>query len=179
MRQLIICAGLLVVPTATSFAQEASQSVYRNDARLTRLRAFFQDAHSPLLRLAEDFLAAADLQGLDWRLLPSISMVETGCGRTAVGNNIFGWDSGRKRFVSFREAIQRVASRLGESKLYRGKDLSHVLATYNSRPQYAALVKSVMTQLGPAEPSKARLATEARLSPVPSTPRIGRPEQVQ
>jgi len=85
-----------VVPTASSFAQEASQSVYSNDARLTRLRAFFQDAHSPLLRLAEDFLVAADRHGLDWRLLPASRWLRLVVAGRPSGNNIFGWDSGRK-----------------------------------------------------------------------------------
>jgi hypothetical protein len=177
LTRLIICAGLLAVPTAQDFAREASQSVRQNDARLVRLREFFED--SPLLGLADEFLVAADREGLDWRLLPSISLVETSRGRTAVGNNVFGWDSGRQRFASVREAIHQVASRLGQSKLYRGKDLNRILTTYNPRPEYALLVKSVMKRLGPAEVVKSRPAIEARLNPVTVSPGITRPEPLQ
>ncbi len=126
-----------------------------------------------------DFLEAADHNGLDWRLLPSISLVETGCGRTAIGKNIFGWDSGRKQFATFRDAIQLVASRLGKSKLYRGKDLVQILATYNARPEYAGLVRSVMKQLGPSVQAKPRFAVEASLSRVSLSPDITRPEPTQ
>jgi hypothetical protein len=179
LRQLLICAGLLGLPTMPNLAQLPSQSVYKNDSRLSLLQAFLRDAHSSLLPLAPDFLEAADRHSLDWRLLPSISMVETGCGRTAVGRNIFGWDSGRKQFASFREAIRLVASRLGDSKLYRGKDLGKVLATYNPRPEYAGLVRSVMKQLDPSGQAKPRFTTEARLSQVTSSPDITRPEPIQ
>ena len=180
MKQLLICAGLLGLPGVPNLAQQPhQQSIPRNDPRLPQLQAFFKDAHSPLHALALDFLEAADHNGLDWRLLPSISLVETGCGRTAIGKNIFGWDSGRKQFASFREAIQWVASRLGNSKIYRGKDLVHILATYNPRPEYAGLVRSVMKQLGPSVQTKSRLVAEARLSQVTSSPDITRPEPIQ
>src|ERR1700690_68049 len=181
LRQLLICAGLLGLPAMPNLAQQPhqQQSVPKNDPRLPLLEAFFKDAHSPLRALALDFLEAADHNGLDWRLLPSISLVETGCGRTAVGKNIFGWDSGRKQFASFREAIHVVASRLGNSKLYRGKDLVHILATYNGRPEYAGLVRSVMKQLGPSGQAQSRLVAEASLSQVTSSPDITRPEPIQ
>lgn len=186
LRQLLICAGLLGLPGVPNLAQQPQQpqqphqqSVHKDDPRLPLLQAFFRDANSPLHALAVDFLEAADHNGLDWRLLPSISMVETGCGRTAVGKNLFGWDSGRKQFASFRDAIQWVASRLGNSKLYRGKDLVQILATYNARPKYAGLVRSVMKQLGPSAQAKPRLATEAGLSQVSLSPDITRPEPIQ
>ncbi len=179
MRQLLICAGLLGLPAVPNIAQQPSQSVYKNDPRLSVLQAFFRDAHSPLRTLAWDFLEAADNHGLDWRLLPSISMVETGCGRTAVGKNIFGWDSGRKQFASFREAIHLVASRLDDSKLYHGQDLGKILATYNPRPEYAGLVRSVMKQLGPSHQATARFVTGRSLSQVTSSRYINRPEPTQ
>lgn len=158
-------------------AQQSGQNVF--DARLSMLQSFFQYAHSPLKALAGEFLEAADRHGLDWRLLPSISMVETGCGRTAVGNNLFGWNSGLKRFASAREAIRVVAARLAESKLYRGKDLNALLATYNSHPRYAARVRSVMGQIGPSEAGAARLVSEASLSRSSSPDTLSRSEPLQ
>jgi hypothetical protein len=179
LRQLVICAGLLAIPTASNLAQQPSQSVHKDDPRLFRLQAFFLEAHCALQYLVPDFLEAADRHGLDWRLLPSISLVETGCGRTAIGNNIFGWDSGRKRFASVREAIHSVASRLDNSKLYRGKGLGQILATYNPKPQYARLVRSVMNQLGPSGQPKTPLLAEAGLSRATSSPDITHPEPIQ
>jgi hypothetical protein len=147
-------------------AQNAPESKYAKDPRLSRLTLFLERAHSPITHLAVDFLAAADLHSLDWRLLPSISVIETGAGRTAEHNNIFGWDSGRRAFDSVRDAIYHVASRIGHSKLYQHKDLDHVLATYNPVvPEYAGKVKSVMRQVDASQPPDTRLQARAWINP--------------
>ena len=44
------------------------------------------------------FLEAADDYALDWRLLPSLSYVESTGGKAARNNNLFGWNSGRAQF---------------------------------------------------------------------------------
>ena len=165
MRHLIIWAGLLTVSAAPSIAQRAPESKHVEDPRLNRLRVFLENIHSPIKRLAPDFLNAADWHGLDWRLLPGISMVETGAGREAEHNNIFGWDSGRKTFASIREAIYLVASRFAHSKLYRGKELDEILAVYNPKPNYAERVKTAMRQVDSSEPLRARATLSALLNP--------------
>jgi len=92
----------------------------------------------------------ADRHKLDWRLLPSICFVETGGGKAANGNNLFGWDSGRAEFASMRDSIHHVAARLAESELYRDKQLDEKLSVYNPFPHYGPLVKSVMNRLSPS-----------------------------
>lgn len=176
MRPLIIWAGLLAVPTASNLAQTAPESKYANDPRLSQLQEFFEKTHSPIKHLAADFLIAADRHRLDWRLLPSISLIESGAGKAAQGNNIFGWDSGRKVFASIRESIYTVASRLGNSKLYRGKSLDQVLSTYNPLPDYAGKVKAVMRRMGGPEPAGVQVASRDRVSfPSYALPRIAHP----
>ncbi len=180
MRRLIIWAGLFTIPTVPNLAQHAPESKYAKDPRLSRLAQFFERAHSPIKYLAEDFLTAADDHRLDWRLLPSICLIETGAGRNAEGNNIFGWDSGRKVFATVREAIYHVASRIANSRLYRGKSLDQVLATYNPLPEYAAKVKSVMREVDGAQPLDSRLSARGTLnSPSFGLPRIVHPEPAQ
>ena len=155
MRQLILWAGLVgTVPCLPILAQHPAQRGPLQDIRLAKLRAFFDAAGSPIRQLAADFLAAADRHHLDWRLLPSISLVESGAGKNCSGNNLFGWESGRKKFASVREAIYHVASRLALSRLYRGKDVDGILATYNPRPEYAARVRAVMRRVDPNEPRR-------------------------
>jgi hypothetical protein len=165
LRRLIIWAGLLAVSAAPNIAQYTPSSKYTQDPRLARLRQFLEHVGSPIKHLAPDFLDAADCHGLDWRLLPSISVIETGAGREAERNNIFGWDSGRKTFATIREAIYLVASRIGHSKLYRDKELDEILATYNPRPDYAGRVKSVMRQVDSSEPLRARCPVTVLLNP--------------
>ncbi len=156
LRRLIIWAGLLTVPTVPNLAQHAPESRYSQDPRLSRLRQYLERTNSPIPHLAVDFLKAADRHGLDWRLLPSIAVIETGAGREAENNNIFGWDSGRKDFATIRHSIYWVASRLANSPLYRSKDLDGVLKTYNPFPDYPGKVKSVMRQVEASEPLAAR-----------------------
>jgi hypothetical protein len=147
---------LFTVSTVPNCAQQNPQPEHHSDPRLPRLRAFLESLGSPLKHLAPDFLLAADRNQLDWRLLPSISAVESGCGKTAVRNNIFGWYSARKGFRTVREGIYHVASRLSVSRLYANKDLDAVLRTYNPRPGYAARVKALMANVEKAEPAPIR-----------------------
>lgn len=124
---------------------------YDADPRLVRLREFFLKHNSPVHYLAGEFLEAADKNDLDWRLLPTIAVVESGGGRNHTNNNVFGWDSGRQGFPSVRAGIHTVASRLANSKLYKGKDLKGILRTYNRRKTYSNTVLALIKTLGPAE----------------------------
>ncbi len=149
-----VCSAVALAGTA--FSQQDVHNKPQDDPRLNRLAYFLEANHSPFKNLAQDFLTAADRNGLDWRLLPSISLIETGGGRTAQANNIFGWDSARKGFATVRHGIYEVATRLAHSKLYRDKDLDSALRTYNRRPGYAARVKRLMRLVEPTEPLGAR-----------------------
>jgi hypothetical protein len=175
LRRFILWAGLLTASTVSNPAQELPKSEYRSDPRLTRLTEFFENFGPPARHLAADFLAAADLNDLDWRLLPSLCIVESGGGRTAAKNNLFGWDSGKRGFATLKDGIYLVASRLANSRLYKNKDLDELLATYNPLAGYAARVKSMMKLVDSTQPLSAR--TVARQVPnassgLPSTARL-------
>jgi len=88
---------------------------------------------------------------LDWRLLPSLSYVESTGGKTARDNNFFGWDSGRAKFSSPVAAIRAVAERLSRGERYHDKTLDQKLAIYNPISGYARKVKSVMRRISPSE----------------------------
>lgn len=149
---LVLVAGLCPAPSLTMADVQVNESKQEIDQRLVRLHEFFDAYGCPLHNLAQDFLDAADNYGLDWRLLPSIALVESGGGKNYMNNNIFGWDSARKRFPTVRDGIHTVAHRLAHSKLYQGKGLNMVLATYNQNSSYPPLVKYVMRQLDATEP---------------------------
>ena len=148
-RSFLVVAGLLSQAPAVDPAVVRPRQ-YEGDPRLVRLRGFFLRHVSPAHDLAVEFLRAADQNGLDWRLLPTIAIVETGGGRNHTRNNVFGWDSGRQGFPSVRAGIHTVASRLANSKLYKGKDLNGILRTYNRRRTYSRTVLALMKTLGPA-----------------------------
>jgi len=130
---------------------QATATGYRQDPRLDRLRKFFGEIHCPALNYAPAFLEAADLNALDWRLLPSISFVESTGGKAAPNNNFFGWDSGRAKFSSPAAAIEAVADRLAHAGLYLHKSLDQKLATYNPAAGYGRKVKSIMRRIAPSE----------------------------
>src|SRR5579885_1886589 len=123
--------GIAVLPLKMSTRQvhPVWNADYRDDPRLAQLKKFFRKAACPALRYAGEFLEAADIYDLDWRLLPSISYVESTGGKAAQNNNWFGWDSGRAHFTSAAAGIQEVGYRLTHSILYKGKDLDGVLST--------------------------------------------------
>lgn len=147
---LVIFAGVLGIAAATA---NADQDVTRNrkkfDLREAVLRRFFVEHHYPADEYASVFVEEADAHGLDWRLLPSLSIVESGGGKHAKGNNLFGWANGNTRFSSISEAIHHVASALSLGRAYRGKDLKGKLAAYNHRVDYNAMVTGIMRQISP------------------------------
>lgn len=121
-----------------------------SDPRTDRLKKYFARLRCPVSYLAEDFIHAADDNHLDWRLLPSISVIESGGGKVYRNNNIFGWANGDHLFPTLRSAINEVAFKLGKSALYRNRDIDGKLRIYNSEVEaYPDNVKAVMNQISP------------------------------
>lgn len=135
-------------PRPSSVQKAVQSSVQNNDPRFHVLENFFAARHCPVRQFAKDFLLAADQNGLDWRLLPSISLIESGGGKNHRNNNIFGWNSGRHHFASIQASIYATAAKLAHSKIYRNKNTEQILRTYNKRPQWGERVKAVMRAIG-------------------------------
>jgi hypothetical protein len=149
---VLFLAGLLSLPVhvINPVAPDAA-SLYRNDPRLESLKKFFENVDCPARALAAEFLKVADQHDLDWRLLPSISFVESTGGRTAPNNNMFGWANGKVIFASWRAGIHEMARNLADSKPYRDKNVDAILRTYNPNASYSSVVKSVMRRISPTE----------------------------
>ena len=146
---LAMFAGVVSLPAPGSIHGELRAPVA--DHRLESLKAFFGKADCPAKEFSTDFLVEADELSLDWRLLPSISYVESTGGKSARNNNLFGWKSGRASFQTARAGIHEVGYRLTHSHLYRSKNLDELLAIYNPTGDYAQKVKSVMAQIAPTQ----------------------------
>ena len=158
MRKLLtsgiaVFAGMVSLPSVVSphQSQHVPEHSYQQDPRLKRLQKFFRKADCPAQKYSNVFLEAADAYDLDWRLLPSISFIESTGGKAAKNNNFFGWKSGKAEFASPTAGIQAVGYSLAYSDLYRDKDVDEILATYNPDAEYAEKVKSVMRRISPSE----------------------------
>jgi hypothetical protein len=147
---LVLMAGVLGAVAATGHADhDLSKNHMKSDIREAILRRFLIENRSPVEVYAETFILEADAHQLDWRLLPSLAIVESGGGQRNLRNNFFGWDNGAVRFSTATEAIHFVAEALAEARPYKGKDLMGKLAAYNPNPGYWRLVTAVMERISP------------------------------
>jgi hypothetical protein len=151
----IPCAAVLFCLQLTqAFAGPPEPGTKSEDPRIGHIRKFFLMKSSPLVAHAESFLEAADKYNLDFRLLPSLAIVETGGVRVFRNNNVFGWGNGTIKFASIAESIHVVAERLANGLPYRKKDTEGKLRAYNPRNSgYAPHVLGIMALLGPAVPA--------------------------
>jgi hypothetical protein len=123
----------------------------KTDPRTIRLRKFLNKLRCPVAYLSEEFVRAADDNHLDWRLLPSISIIESGGGKAYIRekNNIFGWGGGEIGFTSVRAGLHAIAYELGRGPLYRRHNSLGKLHLYNPDENYAQQVMAVMRRISP------------------------------
>jgi hypothetical protein len=117
------------------------------DVRVGRLGAFFKAHHCPEPHYADEYIRAADRYGLDYRLLPAISVRETSCGWTERNNNRWGFHPKTQTFVSVESGIEFLTRHLAEQSPYAGKSLNEKLFTYNPRIAYPGEVEHIMKQI--------------------------------
>jgi hypothetical protein len=139
---VVLLASLALRPAA---AAEPARTV--SDARARRLQAFFEAHRCPGPWHIADYLRAADTYGIDYRLLPALSLRESTCGRYARANNRWGWNSAKTGFTSVRAGIDSIARELALGGSYRGKTLDGKLRAYNPNPLYAVQVRKLMREI--------------------------------
>ena len=116
----------------------------------------------PLEGYGMKMVLEAEKNGLEWRLIPAISVIESTGGKFAckkVTSSFLGWGSCRINFESHDKAIEIVAWNLGGNNpktdhYYANKTIKGILETYNPPsivPNYAAKVMKVMEDIGPAD----------------------------
>lgn len=144
---LVLCGPASVLAAASG---NGPAVVKNQDPRLPLLKRFFQNKGCPAADWAADFLIAADRNGLDWRLLPSIAFLESTGGKYQQLNNPLGWNQAKSGFRSTRHAVHYVANRLARSTTYQNKTLRTKLRIYNpDRSDYPDLVMQIMQQIAP------------------------------
>ncbi len=124
--------------------------------------AYFKARNMPLEGLGLKFAEEADKNGLDWRLVAAISVMESSGGKNdcnKVSHSFLGWGSCKINFNSDEEAIETVSRNLGgnnpkTASHYAGKTSEEILHKYNPdsiRPHYADKVMKIMDSMGEAD----------------------------
>lgn len=103
------------------------------------------------------FIDAGQQFGIDYKLLISIAILESGWGTSkhaVENNNIFGWCSGRQKFKSVESCIYYVAEFLSREYLspdgmyFEGNGIDSIAKHYNENPQkWAEEIKKIYGRL--------------------------------
>ena len=144
------------------------------DTRAAKIDAYFAQWDLPLAGYGEEMVAAADMYGIDWRLLPAIAKLETTGGKNLCKNpkgvnNPFGFGSCTIGFDSFEDSFYAVAKTLSgngknTSHLYKGKSVEGILEVYNPpntpgmTPDYHKKALNVMSAIESMDVSTKTLA---------------------
>jgi hypothetical protein len=150
---LFISAASIV--SADSLVAEASSQLKvdqkASDYRVDRLESYLENQSSPLAPYAQDFIEIADKYGLDWRLVPAISGVESTFGKRIPYKsfNAYGWAGGDFRFASWKDSIEVVSKALKENYVDKGApSLAKIGRRYcPPNPAWAGKVKFFMQKI--------------------------------
>jgi hypothetical protein len=136
-----------VVGMMTCAVLAADDTVAPQDHRVSRLETFFKSYNCPTPLHVEEYLSAADIYEIDYRLLPAISLLESTCGSYERRNNHWGWAGAQTGFSTVAAGIHYIASQLAENPYYKDKTLEEKLLMYNPDRHYLASVRRLMRQI--------------------------------
>lgn len=124
---LIAIVSILLVPPqaqASEIHSEASAQLVSNipvktnalDMRVKALKNVFARHNSPLVDEAANYVKYADMYGVDWKLLPAISGLESSFGLHlhSGSHNAYGWGGGRIYFETWEDGIRVITKALHE-----------------------------------------------------------------
>jgi hypothetical protein len=133
---------------ATSTTVQAVQ-----DSRVKALQAYLTQKGSPLADYAGVFVAEADKNGIDWRLVAAISGVESGFGRAYPAGSYNGWGWGiygnnSHAFTSWNDAIVTISKGLKTNYINRGAtDIYSIGHIYAADPNWAYKVQRYINEI--------------------------------
>ncbi len=165
-RTILLILFLLNVTLPTTYAastqKEAGSSAVPTiehpeqvqDRRVNVLSAYLETYNSPLAASAETFVAEADKNNIDWKLLASISGVESTFGHQIPYNsyNAWGWGiygDNMIRFSSWDEAITTISGELKQRYIdkWGAKDVHQIGKYYAASPTWAQRVEYFMGKI--------------------------------
>ena len=153
---MLLCIFIFCFAEAeTVFANGASAvpkaSEVKTDNRAYILRQFFAKYNSQLDASANDFVAAADFYGFDWRMLAAISGIESTFGKQMIKGtyNAYGWGGGTIYFKSWSDGIWTISKAIKEKYADRGADTIYKIGRIYCppNPQWSYKVESFMNKI--------------------------------
>jgi len=139
---LIVMQFIFLMPSkaSTNIDKELTFNVeFKQVNRKEALEKFFEKYNSPLKSNAETFIKVADEHGIDYRLIPSISCMESTCGKFLIEGsyNPFGWGiygNNAIYFKNYDEAIKTVGNGLNKGYFAKGYDTVEEIAPIYTPP---------------------------------------------
>lgn len=146
--RFLVLVAFVVSCVAFPFPVQAAT----RDLRPLKLAKFLSNHNPQLGYLAPVYVAQADRNGLDYRLLVAISGVESTFGQQYLSGtyNIYGWGAGTIPFQSWPDGIATVSEHLRTDYVAKGAaDLSQIARIYcpPNSAHWAATVQSFMNQI--------------------------------
>lgn len=122
------------------------------DKRARILQSYLAKYNSPLQDQAQNFIEAADIYKLDWKLVPSIAGVESTFGKFIPGGyNAWGWGVYGNQaiyFKSWKEGIFTVSEGLRKNYFDKGLTNPYIInKVYAASPTWGAKVSYFLNDL--------------------------------
>ncbi|RJQ25376.1 hypothetical protein C4577_05720 [Candidatus Parcubacteria bacterium] len=120
------------------------------DPRVLALKNVFNKYNSPLTPYADLYIKHADKNGVDWKLLPAISGLESSFGRYYMpgSHNVYGWGGGYIYFQSWEEGIKNINKALKRNYIDKGADNVYSIGPiYAESPTWAVRVNRFMEEI--------------------------------
>lgn len=146
----IVSADIPVVTESARVKRDKTGVDY--DYRINLLKSYLKSHNSPLTKYSYNFINTADKYGLDWRLVPAISGVESTFGKNIPGDsyNAYGWANGAYYFESWEDSIEVVSKALREKYIDRGANtLPKIARRYAASPSWEWKVRYFMNKIDP------------------------------
>lgn len=143
-----------IIPSLSPLLVTPTPAIKKEDPRITKLRKFLEYQDSPLADYSEVFIAEADRNNLDWKLVAAISGVESGFGKRIPPYSYNGWGWGVYgthvyRFSSWSSAIETISLSLRRDYIDKrgATDIYQIGSTYASSPTWANRVIYFMNKI--------------------------------
>ena len=160
---LIVFSFFILITNKTVFAAElaadSSAALLKpiakaSDSRVKILKEFLEQYDSPLSPFSSNFVEIADKYDLDWKLVVSISGVESTFGREIPYQSFNGWGWGiygnnTIRFSSWNQGIETVSEGLRTNYINKwgARDVYEIGRFYAASPTWAQRVNYFMRKI--------------------------------